>query len=169
MKINLVNTHKSTFETTQKDLFKIAEKIMGNEKLKKLLYHTTRDALTRPELTDEQTLGLLHENVRVIPQLVIDKEVKSYIVVTFDNFCPNDNNPEYRDNLITFDVLCDLDIWVMDNYNLRPYLIMGEIDGMLNNKKLNGIGTVDFVSANQLLLSEDLAGFTLVYRVINDV
>ena len=52
---------------------------------------------------------------------------------------------------------------------LRPYKIMHEIDGMLNRSRLNGIGKVDFVSANSLILSEELAGFTLVYRVINDV
>ena len=46
---------------------------------------------------------------------------------------------------------------------------MGEIDGMLNNSKLNGIGTIDFIGANQLLLSSELAGFSLTYRVINDV
>ena len=46
---------------------------------------------------------------------------------------------------------------------------MGEIDGMLNKSQLNGIGTVEFIGANQLLLSSDLAGFSLTYRVINDV
>ena len=56
----------------------------------------------------------------------------------------------------------------MENYQLGLYLIMGEIDGMLN-KAINGIGTVEFIGANQLLLSSDLAGFSLTYRVINDV
>ena len=57
----------------------------------------------------------------------------------------------------------------MNGYQLRPYKIMGEIDGMLNNQKLNGIGTTEFVSANQLLLNNELAGYTLMYRVVNDV
>ena len=95
--------------------------------------------------------------------------MQSYIIIGFDGFATNANNPEYRDNIITFDIICHLDSWVMENYQLRPYLIMGEIDGMLNNSKLNGIGTIDFIGANQLLLSSDLAGFSLTYRVINDV
>ena len=169
MRIDLCKKDKTTFATAQKDLFKITEKFIENENLKKLLFHQSKDALDQECLTDAETIGLLHKNIRVIPQLPIDEEVMSYVIVTFDNFTTNAKNPEFRDNIITFDVICHLDTWVMNNYQLRPYMIMGEIDGMFNKKKLNGIGTVEFMSANQLLLSGELAGFTLMYRVINDV
>lgn len=169
MKMDLVQTQETTFLTAQKDLFKIVQKFINNEKLKKLLFYPVKDALDRKDLTSEETLGLLHKNIRVIPKLQVSEDVQSYIIIGFDGFITNAKNPEYRDNIITFDVICHFDSWVMENYQLRPYLIMGEIDGMLNKSKLNGIGTVEFISANQLLLSSDLAGFSLTYRVINDV
>ena len=169
MKMDLVQTQETTFLTAQKDLFKIVQKFINNEKLKKLLFYPVKDALDRKDLTSEETLGLLHKNIRVIPKLQVNEDVQSYIIIGFDGFITNAKNPEYRDNIITFDVICHFDSWVMENYQLRPYLIMGEIDGMLNNSKLNGIGTVEFIGANQLLLSSDLAGFSLTYRVINDV
>ena len=169
MKMDLVQTQETTFLTAQKDLFKIVQKFINNEKLKKLLFYPVKDALDRKDLTSEETLGLLHKNIRVIPKLQVNEDVQSYIIIGFDGFTTNANNPEYRYNIITFDVICHLDSWVMENYQLRPYLIMGEIDGMLNKSKLNGIGTVEFIGANQLLLSSDLAGFSLTYRVINDV
>ena len=169
MKMDLVQTQETTFLTAQKDLFKIVQKFINNEKLKKLLFYPVKDALDRKDLTSEETLGLLHKNIRVIPKLQVSEDVQSYIIIGFDGFITNAKNPEYRDNIITFDVICHFDSWVMENYQLRPYLIMGEIDGMLNKSKLNGIGTVEFISANQLLLSSDLAGFSLIYRVINDV
>ena len=169
MKMDLVQTQETTFLTAQKDLFKIVQKFINNEKLKKLLFYPVKDALDRKDLTSEETLGLLHKNIRVIPKLQVNEDVQSYIIIGFDGFTTNTKNPEYRDNIITFDVICHFDSWVMENYQLRPYLIMGEIDGMLNKSKLNGIGTVEFISANQLLLSSDLAGFSLTYRVINDV
>ena len=169
MKMDLVQTQETTFLTAQKDLFKIVQKFINNEKLKKLLFYPVKDALDRKDLTSEETLGLLHKNIRVIPKLQVNEDVQSYIIIGFDGFTTNVKNPEYRDNIITFDVICHFDSWVMENYQLRPYLIMGEIDGMLNKSKLNGIGTVEFISANQLLLSSDLAGFSLTYRVINDV
>jgi hypothetical protein len=37
---------------------------------------------------------------------------------------------------------------------LRPYKIAGEIDSMLNGKKLTGIGKVEFSGADDLLLNE---------------
>ena len=169
MKMDLVQTQETTFLTAQKDLFKIVQKFINNEKLKKLLFYPVKDALDRKDLTGEETLGLLHKNIRVLPKLQVNEDVQSYIIIGFDGFTTNVKNPEYRDNIITFDVICHFDSWVMENYQLRPYLIMGEIDGMLNKSKLNGIGTVEFISANQLLLSSDLAGFSLTYRVINDV
>ena len=169
MKMDLVQTQETTFLTAQKDLFKIVQKFINNEKLKKLLFYPVKDDLDRKDLTSEETLGLLHKNIRVIPKLQVSEDVQSYIIIGFDGFITNAKNPEYRDNIITFDVICHFDSWVMENYQLRPYLIMGEIDGMLNKSKLNGIGTVEFISANQLLLSSDLAGFSLTYRVINDV
>ena len=169
MKMDLVQTQETTFLTAQKDLFKIVQKFINNEKLKKLLFYPVKDALDRENLTSEETLGLLHKNIRVIPKLQVNEDVQSYIIIGFDGFTTNTKNPEYRDNIITFDVICHFDSWVMENYQLRPYLIMGEIDGMLNKSKLNGIGTVEFIGANQLLLSSDLAGFSLTYRVINDV
>ena len=41
------------------------------------------------------------------------------------------------------------------------------IDGILNNSKLTGIGTLEFVSAGRIILSEDLAGYCLVYRAVH--
>lgn len=160
---------KSTFLTTQKDLFSVVTKMINNDELKKLLYYPTKDALQREKLSEEQTFGLLHKNIRVVPKLEVDEEVLSYVIVTFDNFVPNQNNPVFRDNTITFDILCHMDTWVMENYQLRPYLIMGQIDGMMNNQKLNGIGTVEYESGTALILSGEIAGYSLTYKVINDV
>ena len=38
---------------------------------------------------------------------------------------------------------------------------------ILNNKKLTGIGTTQFLSCQQLLLDENFSGYTLTYSVIH--
>lgn len=169
MKLDRIDFSKSTFMTAEKDLFSIVEKLLSNHNIKKLLYYPVKNAMGQPNLSDEQSLGLIHKNIRVVPRLTVDEDVESYVIITFDSFVTNANNPEFRDNIITFDIICHMDTWVMDNYQLRPYKIMGEIDGMLNNKSLNGIGVTEFIGANQLLLNDKLAGYTLMYRVVNDV
>jgi hypothetical protein len=45
----------------------------------------------------------------------------------------------------------------------------GYIDGILNETKLSGIGRFHFMGCSQLILNEDLSGYTLMYRAVHDV
>jgi hypothetical protein len=83
---------------------------------------------------------LFKKNIKIIPKIYIDKTVLNYILITFDNFAPNATNPEFRDNLISFEVVCHFDQWNLGDFKLRPYRIAAEIDTMFNNKHLTGIG-----------------------------
>ena len=38
---------------------------------------------------------------------------------------------------------------------------------MFNKKKLTGIGEVEFLGANQIVLSDEFAGLTLMYQTIH--
>jgi len=97
------------------------------------------------------------------------EDVKSYILLSFDNFTPNVTNPEYRDCTVTFDVICHTDYWDIGDYQMRPIKIVGIIDGILNESKLTGIGKLHFLGCNQLILDENLSGYTLMYRAVHDV
>jgi hypothetical protein len=169
MKIDLTKPKDSNFEATGKDLKDIMFKLMTNEDLLKLLKYTTTDALTKPDLTPEEKQAIINDNIKVVPKLPVPDAVGSYIIIMFDTFTPNPNNTEFRDNVIIFDVICHADTWVMEDYMLRPYKIMHELDSMFNKSKLNGIGKVEFVAANSLVLTTELAGFTMMYKVINDI
>lgn len=169
MKIDLVTPRNSNFEASGKDLQQISNKILNNQNLLKLLKYSTPNALSQPNLKSKDVQSMMNKNIRVTPKLPYTSDQESVIIISFDSFTTNNNNPEFRDNVIMIDILCPVDSWIMNDYMLRPYKIMHEIDSMLNNSKLNGIGKVNFVSANSLILSEELAGFTLVYSVINDV
>ena len=169
MKIDLTTPKNSNFEATGKDLKDVMFKILGNEDLLKLLKYTTPDSLTKTNLTPEEKTGMINSHIKVVPKLPTPEDVGSYIIILFDTFTTNSNNPVYRDNVIMFDVICHTDTWVMDDYMLRPYKIMDQIDRMFNNTKLNGIGKVEFVAANSLILTSELAGFTMMYKVINDI
>ena len=157
------------FATAEKDLAKITEKIMGNQKILKLLYYNTSDCLSNADITDAAILSeIANDNVRIVPNLKIPINTGSYLMITFDQFSINATNPEYMDNLIIIDVLCPIDVWMMDDYMLRPYKLMHELNIMLDKKKLNGIGKINFIGANLLNLG-DYTGYQLAYSVINDV
>ena len=102
--------------------------------------------------------------IRIIPKLAFGEheEVKAYIMLEFDDFVPTDN-PEFRDCVISFTIICHLDYWGLDDYQLRPHLIAGYVDGIMNNTKLSGIGTLQFIGASQIVLNEYLGGIMIRY------
>ena len=102
------------------------------------------------------------EGNQVSFKLTVDNDVLTYIVVSFDSFTPSDN-PEFRDNVIEFDIICHFDQWQMNDFQLRPYRIAAELDTMFNDKHLTGIGTLKFLGANQMILTDEFAGLCLMY------
>ena len=78
MKINNYHPPKSSFLSINKDMRLIVDKILNNDRLCKLLYYTSRDALEKPKLTDEQKLSLFGKNIKIIPKLYVDNEVLNY-------------------------------------------------------------------------------------------
>lgn len=145
---------QSSFLILEKDLEKIARKLLTNPRLLKLLHYRTPDALERPSLNTEQKSALLNNEIRIVPKLDIDKECPIFVVITFDNFIPNATNPQFRDCVVGFDILCHPDHWKLGDFRLRPYKIAGEIDGMINNQKMTGIGELQFMGANNLVLND---------------
>ncbi len=157
---------QSSFLILEKDFERIANKMLTNPRLLKLLYYRTPDALNKPSLTAEQKMSLINKEIKIIPKLDIEKECPIFVVIGFDNFIPNDSNPLFRDCTVSFDILCHPDHWNLGNFQLRPYKIAGEIDAMFNFQKMTGIGELQFMGANQLVLNEQLMGLTLMYRSV---
>ena len=158
---------KSSFLSTEKDMNLIVQMIMKNERLKKMLYYTTRDCMNKPNLTEDETLGLFGEQIKIVPKLTVDGSVLNYIIVSFDNFTGNRTNSEFRDNIIEFDIICHFDQWKMKDFELRPYKIAAEIDSMFNGKHLTGIGELEFLGANQMILTDEFGGLCLMYQAIH--
>lgn len=167
MKIEGYTIPKSSFLSVDKDMGIITKQLLSNPRLKRLLYYTTKDALNRPNLTDEQSIELFGKNIKNIPKLYVDGSVLNYIIIGFDNFIPNATNPEFRDNIIEFDIICHYDQWALDDFQLRPYRIAAEIDSMFDGKHLTGIGETEFLGANQIILTDEYAGLCLMFRAVH--
>ena len=167
MRVENYQFPKSSFLSVDKDMSIITDLLMKNDRIKKLLHYTTRDCLDRPKLTEEETIELFGKNIKIVPKLYVDNSVLNYIIVSFDNFTTNRTNPEFRDNIIEFDIICHFDQWSLRDFQLRPYKIAAEIDSMLNGKRLTGIGKLEFLGANQMILTDEYAGLCLMYSAIH--
>ena len=183
MKRDLINYNlKSSFQSIEKDTELILRKLFIenkplSEELKKLILINTKDCLDSTnslkykEIIDNTSIkNMIDEQyVRLAPKVRFGEheEVKSYIILSFDNFTPNATNPEFRDCTVSFDIICHTDYWDIGNFRIRPLKIAGIIDGILNNNRLTGIGTFQFMGCKELVLNEDLSGYTLMFRAIH--
>ena len=158
---------KSSFLSTEKDMSMIVNMMLKNDRLKKMLYYTTRDCISQPALSEDQSLELFGKNIKIIPKLEIDGSVMNYIIISFDSFTANDTNPQFRDNIIIFDIICQFEHWPMKDFELRPYKIAAELDSMFNEKHLSGIGTLKFLSADQMILNDKYAGLCVTYQAVH--
>ena len=167
MRIENYQFPKSSFLAQEKDLELITNMMLKNDRFKRLLHYSTKDALDKPNLTEEESLSLFGKNIKIVPKLYIDGSVLSYVIISFDNFTPNATNPEFRDNIISFDIICHFEQWQLKDFQLRPYRIAAEIDTMFNGKHLTGIGNLEFMGANQIPLNDEFAGLSLMYSAIH--
>lgn len=169
MKLEGYEINRSSFMSVQNDLRLIVEKMLKNDKLTRLLYYTDKNCLNKPRLTQEQVYSLVGNQIKIVPSIQVEKDrlMTNYVVITMDNFTRNRTNPEFRDCTISFDIICDLDTWNLGDYRLRPILIAGEIDNMFNDKRLTGIGKLEFYGFTQNILNRNLSGYELVYRAIH--
>lgn len=174
---NILRTnYKSTFLSHAEDQETIWRKLFVESRpysdmLKKLLIINTPDCLDRMQdqyqrKIEQYTIKDLHDNqyIKATPKLSFGEheEVKSYIMLDFDDFSPSEN-PRYRNCVISFTIISQLDYWELDDYQLRPWMIAGYVDGIMNDTRLSGIGKLQFLGAQQLVLNEYLGGVMLRY------
>ena len=182
-KINgYVGEFKSSFLSCEKDTETIIKKLFVDsrpysDELKRLLLINTKDCLidrTNPAYIEKikktSVADLRREQyIRTSPKLLLgeNEEVKSYILITYDHFTPNDTNEYFRDCIIEIDIICHTECWDLEGFSIRPIKIAGYIDGILNNTKLSGIGTLNFLSCNEIVLDEELSGYCLMYSAVH--
>jgi len=172
---------QSSFLSCPKDAEIILNKLFKESKpysnwLKRLLVINTPDCLD-PNITKYDRIvnelsvkDLIDQQyLRMTPRLELSEheDVQSYILLTFDNFVTNAVNPRFRDCIVNFDIICNTKQWELEDFRTRPLMIAGYIDGILNFSKLSGVGEFIFLGCQELLLDENLAGYTLMYSAVH--
>ena len=155
------------FAVMGENLFRILNKVITNQRVCRLLKYQDDDPFNK-ERPDVNGLDLIHKQICIIPKIPeVDNLEMSYINIVFDKFIVNSNNPDFKISTVRFDIICPFNEWIVNSSNLRPYLIMQEIDTMFNQAKMSGIGNLQFVSSSALTLSPHLGGYSMLYS-IND-
>ena len=199
MRVDAVQTKPiySSFLSCEKDMEQIVKLLFVksrpySDKLKRLLVINNPDCLDEnneqyQKLIDSKPLSTLRKEgyVRLNPKIARKEfeNIKSFILVTFDNFSPNRVDPKFMDCTVNFDIICYDDEWDLEGFQTRPLKIAGYIDGILNsisnknkqdwenrgasNIKLSGMGVYAFLGCNLVVLNQDISMYTLSYRALH--
>ena len=73
MKKQTYSYPKSSFLALEKDMEILVKMMLGNERLKKLLYYSTPDCLTKPNLTMDETIDLVKNKRMILLQTMMNK------------------------------------------------------------------------------------------------
>ena len=186
----------SSFLSCDKDIEILLKTLFVTSKpysdiLKRLLIINNKDCLDTSnqeyqKLIDSFSIADMIEKgyIKLNPKISrgTHEEIKSYILVSLDNFSSNKKSVQYRDYNINFDIVCYNDAWVLNDYKIRPLVICGYIDGILNSLtrdsqnnmktfqsqiKLSGIGEYQFLGCNEVVLNEDLSMYSLSYHGVH--
>lgn len=153
------------FAVMGENLFKIANKLITNSRLCRLLKYQDENPFDTEKHPEVNGIDLLNKQILIIPKFPEDGIECSFVLAVFDNFTINPSNPDFKLTRIRFDVVCPYSEWVINENSLRPYLIMEEIDKMFNQAKLSGIGNLQFTHSTPLVLSPQIGGYSMYYQI----
>lgn len=120
----MTKNFQSSFLSCEKDIETILKLLFVSsgeygQTLKRLLVINTKDCLENQDSEiikakiQEMSLAKLRQEgyIKIEPKVRMEEhaEVKSYIIITLDNFMQTATNPQYRDCTITFDIICHTD------------------------------------------------------------
>lgn len=157
---------KKSFADIGKNLNLIARRLMQNEDLLRLLVHTNKDAETTP-LTQKQMEEVFGDQIKIVPVIDKDEDIKNYIVIQFGAFTAV-KDTHYKNYVVSFDIICNVNNWMLKDYTPRPYKIMAEIDKIIADTKIDSLGPVEFLAAQNLIINEEMSGFTLSYMIMSE-
>ena len=140
------------------NLQKIVRSLMNNDNLLKYLYYSDKDPLSHENLTEEQKQKEVFEKlIKIVPRVGPKEDAKSIISIRVVNGTTNIENSEFRDLLLSIEVFTPLTQWILKSDNLRPFLIMGEIQKTLTGKKVNGLGKISGGDFSLNYMTEELS------------
>jgi hypothetical protein len=146
------------------NLFKIANLLIDNSRLCRLLKYTDTEPFsdTKPDVSPKD---VLHNNVKIVP-LVKEEETntESVIAIVFTEGEVQDNK-EFKK--VAFDVMVyvPLSEWILNDINLRPFLIISEIEKSLKNKRIQSLGTINYKGFEASLVTDILSCHRMAFEI----
>ena len=147
------------------NLIKIAKKLLENQNLMKLLVNTDKDPLNHPNITNPLK-EIFNHYIKVVPLLLEeDMSTKSKIVIFFEEGQPDMGNKDHESIVLLINIYCPFKEWLITGDNLRPFALMSEVRKSLQDKRLNGLGEIQYHSFDLATLTEEMGCYSLRFTI----
>lgn len=149
------------------NMMRIVKRLMANQNLLKMLYYTDKDPLSQPDISDD----IIHKEIfnkliKIIPMLDPTEDGKCVVSILTPQSFLNDENDQFRDVQILMEVYIPNTQWFIKSDNLRPFIIMGEIQKSLDGKSINGLGRITGGEYAIHFVADDVTCYRQMYHLI---
>lgn len=103
--------------------------------------------------------------IKVVPRVGPKEFDNSVVVVRVARGSKNPNNNQFRDLSIYVESFVPLTQWLINDENLRPFLIMGEIQKSLDGKRMNQIGKMIGGDFELQVLTEEVSCYEQEFAI----
>lgn len=141
----------------------IVGRLLTNQKLCKLLRYNDYAPLEHDDFLD--TKILLNDNIRIIPKLGVEETSQSRLVLMYTNATKTEDNNEVDEVLFHIFVYTPINEWIINGDDLRPFLIMSEIEESLNGKVIDGIGKLSSTGFDLDLITDEMTTYRMDFII----
>lgn len=143
----------------------VADTLLQNQTLCKLLFYTDGSPQHHPDFDDSS--ALLYTCLFPSPHIP-DPEASPgvYLSFHFDDFQLSAENTGRREGTLRFNLMTHESLWRLNvPEQWRPYSILYELDETLQRQRIAGIRALKFVKGEFLGVCRPYAGYQVVYRM----
>ena len=149
-----------------KNLKTIVKALCANQKLLKYLYYSDKDPLNHPDL-DQIVIQkeIMNKLIRIIPKVGPKETAQSVLVIRVANGRRLSENKEFKLISLVVEIFVPLTQWIIKSDNLRPFLILGEIQKSLDGKTINGLGKLEGGNFDLNFITDEIASYEMLFNV----
>jgi hypothetical protein len=138
----------------------IMKRLLSNQTLLKLLYYSDKDPLSHRDFSDDEIKEEIYEKlIKITPRVGPKETAQSIVVVSVASGVKDPENTEFKNIAINVEVFVPLTQWVVMDDNLRPFLILGQLQSSLDGKKINGLGKMTGGDFELNFLTEEISSY----------
>lgn len=144
----------------------IVKALCANQKLLKYLYYSDKDPLNHPDL-DQIVIQkeIMNKLIRIIPKVGPKETAQSVLVIRVANGRKLSENKEFKLISLVVEIFVPLTQWIIKSDNLRPFLILGEIQKSLDGKTINGLGKLEGGDFDLNFITDEIASYEMLFNV----